>query len=146
MASLSSFAAGLKPKTVNKMENKELTFNDLPQVVAQLRDEVMGMRTLLIRQQEENRKQQVRENRHKPMTVEEAAEYTRIPLGTLYMKLGDGTIPATKPGKRYVLYQDELDKWLEANRKNAVPLTADEENQAILSSHKRKPNKSDWQD
>ena len=128
------------------MENKELTFNDLPQVVAQLRDEVMGMRTLLIRQQEENRKQQVRENRHKPMTVEEAAEYTRIPLGTLYMKLGDGTIPATKPGKRYVLYRDELDKWLEANRKNAVPLTADEENQAILSSHKRKPNKTDWHD
>jgi len=128
------------------MQNTELTFNDLPQVVAQLRDEVMGMRTLLIKQQEENRKQQVRENRHKPMTVEEAAEYTRIPLGTLYMKLGDGTIPATKPGKRYVLYQDELDKWLEANRKNAVPLTDDEENDAILSSHKRKPNKSDWHD
>ncbi len=102
------------------------------------------MRTLLIRQQEESRKHLVRENLHKPMTVEEAAEYTRIPLGTLYMKLGDGTIPATKPGKRYVLYQDELDKWLEANRKNAIPLTADEENEAILSSHKRKPNKADW--
>jgi len=127
------------------MENKELTFNDLPQVVAQLRDEVMGMRTLLIKQQEENRKQQVRENRHKPMSVEEAAEYTRIPLGTLYMKLGDGTIPATKPGKRYVLYQDELDKWLEANRKNPIPLTDEEQNAAILASHKRKPDKHDWQ-
>ena len=127
------------------MENKELTFNDLPQVVAQLLDEVMGMRTLLIKQQEENRKQQVRENRHKPMTVEEAAEYTRIPLGTLYMKLGDGTIPATKPGKRYVLYQDELDKWLEANRKNPIPLTDEEQNSAILASHKRKPDKYDWQ-
>ena len=128
------------------MQNENLTFNDLPQVVAQLRDEVMGMRTLLISQQEESRKHLVRENLHKPMTVEEAAEYTRIPLGTMYMKLSDGTIPATKPGKRYVLYQDELDKWLEANRKNAVPLTADEENAAILSSHKRKPNKSDWHD
>ena len=128
------------------MQNTELTFNDLPQVVAQLRDEVMGMRALLIKQQEDSRKHQVRENRHKPMTVEEAAKYTRIPLGTLYMKLGDGTIPATKPGKRYVLYRDELDKWLEANRKNAVPLTADEENDAILSSHKRKPNKSSWHD
>ena len=127
------------------MENKELTFNDLPQVVAQLRDEVMGMRTLLIKQQEENRKHQVRENRHKPMTVEEAAEYTRIPLGTLYMKLGDGTIPATKPGKRYVLYQDELDKWLEANRKNPIPVTDEEQNAAILASHKRKPDKHDWQ-
>ena len=125
------------------MEKQELTFNDLPQVVAQLRDEVMGLRALLLKQQEENKKHLVRENRHKPMTVEEAAEYTRIPIGTLYMKLGDGTIPATKPGKRYVLYQD---KWLEANRKNAVPLTADEENEAILSSHKRKPNKADWHD
>ena len=128
------------------MEKQELTFNDLPQVVAQLRDEVMGLRALLLKQQEENKRHQVRENRHKPMTVEEAAEYTRIPIGTLYMKLGDGTIPATKPGKRYVLYQDELDKWLEANRKNAVPLTADEENAAILCSHKRKPNKADWHD
>ena len=126
------------------MEKYEITFNDLPQVVAQLRDEVMGMRALLLKQQEDNRKHQVREDRHKPMTVEEAAEYTRIPLGTLYMKLGDGTIPATKPGKRYVLYQDELDKWLGANRKNAVPLTVDEENETILSSHKRKPNKADW--
>ena len=128
------------------MEKQELTFNDLPQVVAQLRDEVMGLRALLLKQQEENKKHQVRDNRHKPMTVEEAAEYTRIPIGTLYMKLSDGTIPATKPGKRYVLYQDELDKWLEANRKNAVPLTADEKNEAILSSHKRKPNKADWHD
>ena len=127
------------------MEQNVLTFNDLPQVVAQLRDEVMGMRTLLIKQQEETRKQQVRENRHKPMTVEEAAEYTRIPLGTLYIKLGDGTIPATKPGKRYVLYQDELDKWLEANRKNPIPLTDEEQNAAILASHKRKPDKHDWQ-
>lgn len=99
------------------MEQNELTFNDLPQVIAQLRNEVMGMKILLIKQQEENRKHHVRESRHKPMTVEEAAEYTRIPLGTLYMKLGDGTIPATKPGKRYVLYQDELDKWLEANQR-----------------------------
>ncbi|MDY2641555.1 MAG: hypothetical protein SOW01_04155, partial [Mediterranea sp.] len=45
------------------MEQNELTFNDLPQVVAQLRDEVMGMRRLLIKQQEENRKHQARENR-----------------------------------------------------------------------------------
>ena len=126
------------------MEKQELTFNDLPQVVAQLRDEVMGLRALLLKQQEENKKHQVRDNRHKPMTVEEAAEYTRIPIGTMYMKLEDGTIPATKPGRRWILYQDELDKWLETKRRNSVPMTADEENEAILASHKRKPNKTDW--
>ncbi len=35
------------------MQNENLTFNDLPQVVAQLRDEVMGMRAMLTRQQAE---------------------------------------------------------------------------------------------
>ena len=34
------------------------------------------------------------------------------------MKLSDGSIPATKPGKRYCLYRDELDRWLESSRKN----------------------------
>ena len=127
------------------MTQDSLTFNDLPQFVAQLRDEVMGMRAMLSRQQELSNKP-TKENRHKPMTVEEAIEYTHIPKGTMYMKLEDGTIPATKPSRRWLLYQDELDRWLEANRRNAVPLTADEENEAILSSHKRKPNKSDWHD
>ena len=31
------------------MEQNELTFNDLPQVIAQLRNEVMGMKRLLIK-------------------------------------------------------------------------------------------------
>ena len=126
------------------MQNENLTFNDLPQVVAQLRDEVMGMRAMLSRQQAESSKP-VKETRHKPMTVDEAIEYTHIPRETMYMKLEDGTIPATKPGRRWILYQDELDKWLETKRRNTVPMTADEENDAILASHKRKPDKHDWQ-
>ena len=64
------------------MPKENLTFNDLPQVVAQLRDEVMGMRAMLSKQQAESSKP-VKENRHKPMTVEEAIEYTHIPKGTL---------------------------------------------------------------
>lgn len=123
------------------MENG-LTFNDLPQVVAELRDEVIGMRQMLACLQEDNG--QRKENTHRPMSVDEAAEYLKIPLRTLYMKLGNGTIPATKPGKRYVLYQDELDKWLECNRKNPVPLTVEEENEAVLASNRRKPSNRNW--
>ncbi len=121
---------------------KELTFNDLPQVVAELRDEVVGMRQMLSNLQKENG--QRRENTHRPMSVEDAADYLKIPQRTLYMKLGNGSIPATKPGKRYVLYQDELDKWLETNRKNPVSLTAEEENATILAANRRKPNKREW--
>ena len=126
------------------MKNNELTFNDLPQVVAELRDEVSGMKALLLNLQ--NRQTQQKENRHRPVTPEQVAEYTNIPLATIYQKLANREIPGTKPGKRWVIYLDEIDKWLEANRKNAVPLTLEEQNAAILASHERKPNKSTWND
>lgn len=90
------------------MIKENLTFNDLPQVVAQLRDEVMGMKQMIMRLQEVNKPS--KQNTHKPMSVKEAADYLRMPTNTLYMKLENGTIPATRPGKRYVIFQDELDK------------------------------------
>ncbi|KAB4162651.1 excisionase, partial [Bacteroides uniformis] len=61
-----------------------------------------------------------------------------------YMKLSEGTIPATKPGKRYCLYRDELDKWLETARKNPIPLSDEELNKSLSSSHRRKPNPRNW--
>ena len=88
--------------------NKELTFNDLPMVVAQLRDEVVGMKQMISSLQSQNKPHKA--NTHIPMSVEEASAYLKMPMATLYMKLGNGSIPATKPGKRYCLYQDELDK------------------------------------
>lgn len=126
------------------MSQETITFNDLPQVVSFLLREVRDMKQLLVSMQENKEKGSAPTDTHTPMSVEEASAYLKMPVATLYMKLGNGTIPATKPGKRYCLYRDELDKWLEANRKNAVPMTADEENDAILASHKRKPNPKSW--
>ena len=65
-----------------------ITFNDLPEVVAQLRDEVMSLRSLLTEQRSVNNAKAV--DTHVPMSVNEAAEYLGIPKGTLYMKLSDG--------------------------------------------------------
>ena len=125
------------------MKNEDLTFNDLPQVVAQLRDEVMGMKVLL-QSLQNNRPTQQRENRHRPVTPERVAEYTNIPLATIYQKLANGEIPGTKPGKRWVIYLDEIDKWLEVNRKNPIPLTDVEINEGIRKSNRRKPKAKDW--
>ena len=121
------------------MEKTVITFNDLPEVVAQLRDEVMSLRSLLTEQRSVNNARAV--DTHVPMSVEEAAEYLGIPKGTLYMKLSEGSIPATKPGKRYCLYRDELDKWLETGRKSQVPLSFEEEHEQMLAAtrHKAKP-------
>ena len=65
------------------MEKTILTFNDLPEVVAQLRDEVMNLRSLLTEQNSVNNATVV--DTHVPMSVDEAAEYLGIPKGTLYM-------------------------------------------------------------
>ena len=73
------------------MTNNELTFNDLPQVVAELRDEVSGMKALLLNLQ--NRPTQQRENRHRPVTPEQVAEYTNIPLATITRNLQAGKSP-----------------------------------------------------
>ena len=124
--------------------NSDLTFNDLPQVVAELRDEVSSMKALLLNLQ--NRPTQQRENRHRPVTPEQVAEYTNIPLATIYQKLANGQIPGSKPGKRWSIYLDEIDKWLEANRKNPIPLTDAEMNEAIKKSNRRKPKAKDWMD
>ena len=66
------------------MEKTILTFNDLPEVVAQLRDEVKSLRSLRTEQRSVNNVQAV--DTHVPMSVDEAAEYLGIPKGTLYMK------------------------------------------------------------
>ena len=45
---------------------------------------------------------------------------------------------------RKYIYRDELDKWLESSRKNPAPQTFEEENEAMLASHRRKPNLKNW--
>ena len=125
------------------MNKNDLTFNDLPMVVAELRDEVVGMKVALQDLQKGQNKQNM-ERVRRTMNVEEAADYLRMPVNTLYMKLQKGEVPGSKPGKRWVLFNDELDKWLEVKRRNAVPMTTEEENDAILASHRRKPNQREW--
>jgi excisionase family DNA binding protein len=86
-----------------------------------------------------NQNNQTAIDKHTPMSIDEAAAYLRMPKATLYNKLANGDIPGTKATKRWTLYRDELDQWLEASRKNDVPLTPEQANEVILSSHRRKP-------
>ena len=79
-----------------------------------------------------------------PMTVQEACAYLKMPLSTFYYKVKKDDIPVIKQGKHLYIYRDELDKWLESSRKNPAPQTFEEENEAMLASHRRKPNLKNW--
>ena len=105
------------------MLKENLTFNDLPEVVGKLCERIESLENAL----KDNLAKQApaKENLHVPMTVEEVCSYLGI----------------SKPGKRYCLYRDELDKWLETGRKSQVPLSFEEEHEQMLAAirHKAKP-------
>ncbi len=125
------------------MEQKEITFNDLPQVISQLVNKVESLE-MTVRQHMTSSSVVKTENRHVPLTVKEACEYLKMPVATFYYKVERGEIPAIKQGKRYYIYRDELDRWLECGRKNAPSISLEEENANIMAAHHRKPNRRNW--
>lgn len=121
----------------------EITSNDLPIVISRLVDKVESLEEVL-KQKFAALPSAEKENRHVPLTVKEACDYLKMPAVTFYYKVEHGEIPVVKQGKRYYIYQDELDRWLECGRKNPVLLTPDEQNNSLLASHRRKPNPKNW--
>ena len=124
------------------MKTDQLTFNDLPAVVGELCDRIASMENLLT--EKLSKQHEAKENTHVPMTVQEACAYLKMPLSTFYKKKKKDDIPVIKQGKHLYTYRDELDKWLESSRKNPAPQTFEEENEAMLASHRRKPNLKNW--
>jgi excisionase family DNA binding protein len=116
----------------------ELTFNEMPQALSQIQEEVQSLKEMVTQLLAGHTTTNI-VDKHTPMSIDDAAAYLRIPKATLYAKLAKGDIPGTKATKRWVLYRDELDQWLEASRKNNVPLTPEQANEAILNSPRRKP-------
>ncbi len=57
------------------MEKDQLTFNDLPTVVGELCDRIASMENLLT--EKLSRQNEVKENTHVPMTVQEACTYLK---------------------------------------------------------------------
>ena len=124
------------------MVTKEFTFNDLPTVVGELCEKIASLETT-IKENIKNRNE-VKENTHVLMSVQEACEYLKMPLSTFYYKVKNDSLPAIKQGKHLLIYRDELDKWLELSRKNPVPLTAEEENEKLSASFRRKAKPLKW--
>ncbi len=124
------------------MKTDQLTFNDLPAVVGELCDRIANMENLLT--EKLSKQHEAKENTHVPMTVQEACAYLKMPLSTFYYKVKKDDIPVIKQGKHLYIYRDELDKGLESSRKNPAPQTFEEENEAMLASHRRKPNLKNW--
>lgn len=123
------------------MATEQLTFNDVPEVLKSVLDKVERLENILLHLQEQVTTGTTKhQDKHIPMNLDEACEFLKMKKSTMYYHLEKGNIPATRSGKNYLLFKDELIKWAENGRKNQVPLTPEEENALRLKSMRRKPS------
>lgn len=123
------------------MKTDQLTFNDLPAVVGELCDRIASMEICW------QKTVQAAWSQRKHARPHDRAGSLRLSQNAVIDLLLQGQkddIPVIKQGKHLYIYRDELDKWLESSRKNLAPYTFEEENEAMLASHRRKPNLKNW--
>lgn len=52
------------------------------------------------------------------LTIEELAEYLKIPRSTLYKLVREGSVPCQKVGKHWRFHKNAIDRWLEQRQKD----------------------------
>ena len=117
-----------------------MTFNDLPGLVSQILNKVERLERVIETIREHVGKNSSSSTEHIPMTIDEACEFLKMKKSTMYYHVERGNITATRRGKNYIFFKDELLRWLESGRTNQVSLTFEEKNAARMASHKRKPS------
>lgn len=113
------------------MMTEQMTFNDLPKAVSQLLEKISDLELCICKLRDDIKDGSSRTSEHIPMNLNEACEFLKMKKATMYYHLQHRSIPATRKGKSYILFKDELLKWVESGRTNDVPLTAEEMNSEL---------------
>lgn len=92
------------------MCKKEITFDQLPEAVSFLIDEVTAIRSLV----EQDRKV---ESKRVLLGIDEACLIIKKAKPTVYALVSQGKLPSLKNGKKLYFYEDELIAWIEGGRK-----------------------------
>ena len=113
------------------MTTEQISFNDLPKAVKQVMDMISDLQLSVSGLHDEIKKGNSSSSDHTPMNIDEACEFMKMKKTTMYYHLQHRSIPATRKGKSYILFKDELIKWAESGRTNKVILTPDEINATL---------------
>lgn len=113
------------------MTTNDLTFNDLPQVVAHLAGEISTLKNLI---------EEIRDTSQKPgpdelMTIKQAGEFLHLTVQTLYNKVSKNEIPFMKRGKRLYFSKEKLTDYLQQGS-NEMQSDIDIEVNEFLSNKK----------
>ena len=94
---------------------EHLTFDQLPEAVTTLTKEVSELKNLIITNQEQPTKEQP----EILLNVQEAEEFLKLEVPTIYSKVSRGELPVMKRSKRLYFSSIELMDYLKQGRKKS---------------------------
>mgnify|MGYP006149767781 FL=1 len=112
--------------------NKTLTFDQLPEAVTTLTKEVSELKNLIITNQEQPTKEQP----EILLNVQEAAEFLKLEVPTIYSKVSRGELPVMKRSKRLYFSSIELMDYLKQGRKKSSAEIEQEAESYLLKTKK----------
>ena len=112
--------------------NKTLTFDQLPEAVTTLTKEVSELKNLIITKQEQPPKEQS----ETLLNVQEAAEFLKLEVPTIYSKVSRGELPVMKRSKRLYFSSIEPMDYLKQGRKKSSAEIEQEARAYLLKTKK----------
>lgn len=92
-----------------------LTFENLPTAVSQLNTKLENIERLLLEKSE----QPPTEKPEQLLTIQEASQFLKLSVPTLYSKVSKGELPVMKRGKRLYFSSTELMEYIKEGRKKS---------------------------
>lgn len=91
---------------------QNLTFNDLPTAVNKLKNEISELKCLLLKKAEAPTTET-----EQLLTIQEASDFLKLSVPTLYSKVSRNELPYMKQGKRLYFSSKELMEYVKQGRK-----------------------------
>ncbi len=87
------------------------SFDKMPEVIRQLFEKVENIELLIENLQPKE------PDENQLLTIQEAAEFLKVTVPSLYSKVSRKEIPVNKPGRRLYFYKNDLLDWVRTSKK-----------------------------
>lgn len=112
--------------------NENLTFNDLPEAIAEMYKKMSALERLIHKHFNTPKEEQ----KEKLMSIKDASKFLNLSVPTIYSKVSRNEIPYMKRGKRLYFSNKDLMNYLKAGRNKTIE-QIEQEADAYLSNLKK---------